>query len=469
MLAATLVGVCAFTIGPSAIGLATRPPQLPARLAAPPHLFESASTATPADPERSTPADPERAPVSERTGVILVTAPLAALYESRQIFQSLHDFGSTYNYKEIISHSASIADSKKLLLSRNARYSGLLDVLAFREGPLADAMPGVDAWLAINADEAELGAQLEAAKSAGIKRVFLLNYASKKAPAAACDAAALEKTLAGSGLEYSVMCAGPLLDALRSPVGLVLEEGVGATAEALGREDVFRFVVEALTLADAADRMWSLRPTKDLSQLKAMRAAGCSRRQEVEALLKGEITEVLAPKELTEEERAAKAAADTVTEAEAKAAKEEEYKRLFAEARKLGEETAKKKKYGVIALDIVSRRVLPMAAGTFPHRYEEEEDAMRRQEIMDAAAGKGSGTALFSGDDDDEAGGAADESGACGEMMVDRASRRGWLMAAGTLFPLVSFSLVAGDESTPPCNRRVTTVQPPCNHRVTTV
>ena len=106
--------------------------------------------------------------VSERTGCsVVVTEGTGAFYGSRTLIQMLHDFG---NHKSITAHGESAATAKKALLTRQARYSGLIDTLDFSEGELAAA----DAWLAINADEAALPAQITAAKAAGIARVFLL-------------------------------------------------------------------------------------------------------------------------------------------------------------------------------------------------------------------------------------------------------------------------------------------------------
>lgn len=322
-------------------------------------------------------AEPEKKSIAARTGKVVVTAPEKELYVSRDIFQQLHDFGG--NYGTIVQHGPSVAAAKKLLLSRNARYSGLLDVLQFSEGPLAEAMAGADSWLAVNVDVASLPEQLAAAKAAGVKRAFFLSYAPKGASAA--PEGPDEAALASAGLEYSVMRTGPLVDARGAAVGLKLDEAGAAAGAAVGRDDVFRFAVEALTLPSAANRAWSLLPGDTNAALKEMRQSGCSRRDEVEALLSGKVVEAQKPVELTDAELAAKDKADAITDAEQKEAQEEEYKRLFAEARKLGEETAARKK------------------------YEDEEDTLRREAIMAQGRNEGGGAELFgSGEGYDEEG-----------------------------------------------------------------
>jgi len=111
------------------------------------------------------------------------------------------------------------------------------------------------------------------------------------------------------------------------------------------REDIFRFVTEALTLPSAAGKMFSLCPSADASQLTEMRLAGCTRREEVEALLAGKITEKLSDEEevtLTPEEIAAKEKEEAEASAVADAESEEEIAALFARAKKTGEERKKK-------------------------------------------------------------------------------------------------------------------------------
>eukprot|EP00965_Chrysotila_dentata_P167080 5517554-Pleurochrysis_carterae.AAC.1 len=103
-------------------------------------------------------------------GSVVVTDGSDSFYNSRAIFQLLHDFGK---FKSITASSSSVSDAKKMLLSRQARYSGLVDVLSFTEADISEAFAKSDTWLAINADEAKLESQLAQAKAAGVKRVFI--------------------------------------------------------------------------------------------------------------------------------------------------------------------------------------------------------------------------------------------------------------------------------------------------------
>jgi hypothetical protein len=124
--------------------------------------------------------------------------------------------------------------------------------------------------------------------------------------------------------------------------GLLVSDVDLPTCDEVPADDVFRFITEALTLPEAEGRTFALCPTSDSSQLRAMRSAGCSRREEVLALLQGKIKEGVKvevnKKELTPEEVQAAAKSD----AEKAAEREEELKQLLAKAKQRGEETQKR-------------------------------------------------------------------------------------------------------------------------------
>lgn len=225
-------------------------------------------------------------------------------------------------------------NAKKMLISRASRYSGLLDVLTFAEG--ATAFTGAESWLAIAPDEATLGAQIDAAKAAGVSRAFLLVSEALAAP----DAVASQ--LKEAGIDYTLMRTGPLVDAPEGG-GLKLDDFDMAVCEEVPMADVFRFVTEALTLPEANGRSFSLCPSLGVSSsLKEMRLCGYERRDEVQLLLQGVIKEQDAPVELSPEEAAEKEELVLRSEAEVAAEREEELKALLARARARGEETQKK-------------------------------------------------------------------------------------------------------------------------------
>ena len=230
-----------------------------------------------------------------------------------------------------------------MLLSRQARYTGLIDGLEFAEGELADAMAGATTWVAVNADESKLASQLETAKGAGVTRVFVLLTADGPTEALS-DADALKATLEASGMTWTVMRTGSM-SAAGGGGGLKLDEVDMATCAEVPKEDIFRFVTEALTIEESYSRMFSLCPSADVSQLKEMRMAGCDRREEAEALLRGQIQEGALEEQAkaAEEKAAAEGAASAKSAEEEEAEREEELKELLAKAKKKGEENAIKR------------------------------------------------------------------------------------------------------------------------------
>lgn len=269
---------------------------------------------------------------------LVVTDGTDSFYESRGVFQTLFDFG---DYDRITALSSSVVDAKKMLLSRQARYSGLVDILQFSEAPLAEGMADANVWVAVNAKPSEIDAQVEAAKAAGVKRAFVM-LSSAGPEDADLNIPALESTLAGSGMEYTIMRTGTLSND-GSGSGLKLDQADLPVCEDVNKDDIYRFVTESLTLPSANGRSFSICPSADDTQLKAMRMAGCTRREEVEALLKGQILEKTAEEVAAEalptpeqEEEASQ------SQAEEAASREEELKMLMQRAKERGIEQQKR-------------------------------------------------------------------------------------------------------------------------------
>lgn len=269
-------------------------------------------------------------------GKIVVTDGTDSFYESRGIFQMLHDHS---DFSAITAYSSSIADAKKMLLSRQARYSGLLDMLTFSDGEPAEAFAGAETWISINSDDQALIAQLAAAKAAGVKRV-LFHYSSD-GPSDGTTAGSLSGDLAG--MTYTVLRTGKLTKD-GGGGGMTVGELATPTCGDVPKDDVFRIVTEALTLDSAYGKMLSLCASSDVTQLKQMRQAGCTRREEADALLSGKIkeAETVIEAEETEEQRAERMKSEEQKAEEQKATDEEELQNLIDKARKRAKEEAER-------------------------------------------------------------------------------------------------------------------------------
>jgi len=218
-----------------------------------------------------------------------------------------------------------------------ARYSGLVDVLQFSEADFAEGLAGHSIWVAANADPSALQEQVAAAEAAGITRIFaVLSSEAERA-----SITALETTLSSSGMTYTIMRTGKLTSE-GAGSGLKLGEIDLPVCEDVNKDDIFRFVTEALTLSSAYARSFTVCPSADDSQLKQMRFAGCDRREEIDALLRGQITE-RSPDEMAASEQTAEQEEEVEQlEAEDSLAREEELKMLLARAKERGIENQKK-------------------------------------------------------------------------------------------------------------------------------
>lgn len=278
-----------------------------------------------------------RAPREKKQGpAIVVTDGTDSFFHSRSMVQSLYDFGT---YGKITASSSSIVEAKKMLISRTARYSGLLDILDFHEGPMPE-FSGADTWLAVNAEGSSLGAQIDAAAAAGVKRAFIL--CTKPLD----NSEAFEAQLKSAGIDYTLLRTGSLVNG-PAGTGLKLATFDMPVCEDVSIQDVFRFVTEAITLPEASNRQFSLCPSDGVSSaLKQMRLAGYERRDEVKAILTDSLpdeeAEAIAAATKTAEELAAEEELVLRSEAEVAAEREEELKALLARARARGEETQKK-------------------------------------------------------------------------------------------------------------------------------
>jgi len=206
-------------------------------------------------------------------------------------------------------------------------------VLSFHEGEPTAAFEGAASWLAINADETTLGPKIDAAAAAGVSRVFVL------ISDAVATSDSLEAKLQASGMAYTVMRVGKLVDT-PSGAGYKLGELDLPVCEDVAKEDVFRFVTEALTLDDAHGLAFSLCPSEGTTaSLKEMRLCGYERRDEVRLLLQGAVPDADAV--AAEAEAVSEAEVELVlrSEAEVAAEREEELKVLLEKARQRGIET----------------------------------------------------------------------------------------------------------------------------------
>jgi len=257
-------------------------------------------------------------------GSILVSGFLSPDRTDSFGFDALNKLGV---FEKIIAFSSDSAFAKKRLIGRNARYTGLLDVLDFAEG--ADdslrasdsALSGCDAWLAFGVAPEAVRSSAEAAVAAGVKRVVLV--VEGQCP----EANQLATTLDGTSL--TVIQCGEFVEGTEGgaveikAAGNVLPQG----AE-IARDEAIRVATESLLISLSEKKSFGLLKGNEDAEahVKELRTQGMTRTRELENLFNGSFAVFLEQKAAREKEEAEKAAE------EAKRREEEEQRRIEKEA-----------------------------------------------------------------------------------------------------------------------------------------
>ncbi|CAB1098260.1 unnamed protein product [Ectocarpus sp. CCAP 1310/34] len=269
-------------------------------------VSKSGSYGTGLNNERSgLPAARQRAAMSADGGKVLVTGFLNSKQRTDQfVFDILQAQG---RWEKIVAFSDSVAFAKKRLVSRKSRYSGLLDVLEFEEGDRYDAatmeekLKGISAWLCFDCEGDKIKESVEFAKKAGVKSMVISSTVS----AADASSAGVEDALKDSGLEYTFIRVGEVVEGKEGgsvTVGNVTDE---LPVEQVVRDDIVRLSAEAFMMENATNTAFAFGKGDDiaLAYLKELRQNGTDRRTEMSTLISGGFLEYQAMKEAEEAEK----------------------------------------------------------------------------------------------------------------------------------------------------------------------
>lgn len=279
----------------------------------PPSRWKPESTKkNPADDVQNYIPPPE--PVDARInidGTVLVSGLVSSTERTDQtIFDFINSEVSAFEYETIIAFVDDVKFSKKRLLSRSARYTGLLDKLDFVQAnepgalPTVEQLKGIKGWVAYLEGDDLLGKVKEVASTVtsatDVENVaILLVGAHELDPAAAKEAVeALEAaaTARNGKLEYTLVAVGTLSDT--TPEGSVpykyaefaSEEGVIPAKASFSRAEALRLVTELLQLDAGINRTLSFTEVYDTEApeyklIKGLRAAGYPRPTEVDFMI----------------------------------------------------------------------------------------------------------------------------------------------------------------------------------------
>lgn len=244
-------------------------------------------------------------------GSILVSGFVNAKERTDQfVFDLLNHEDSAFEYKKIIAFVDDEKFAKKRLLSRSARYTGLLDKLDFKEAAVEGALPvaaqleGVDSWLATVESDGDLVEKVKAiaalAKDASDLEnlsVMVTNAAGESVSAA--DRVSVVEALKDTGKEYTLLVIGTLEDRDEGKTPYKFrnfdsdddEEALLPEDAVFLREEAMRMVTETLQLDAGANKALTFTEvletnTTEAKLIKGLREAGYARCQEIDHMLR---------------------------------------------------------------------------------------------------------------------------------------------------------------------------------------
>lgn len=247
-------------------------------------------------------------PVEARSnidGSVMVSGLVKSKERTDQfIFDLLNHEESAFAFKKIVAFVDDVAFAKKRLLSRSARYTGLLDKLDFSEAASAGALPtaeqldGVKSWVAYFEEGdllkgvTDVAAIAKDAPSVENVAILLANAASLDASASATAVQALKD----SGKQYTLVAVGKLEDHAEGKIPFQYkdfgsDEGVLESEAIFSRGEALRMVTEGLQLQSGVEKALTFSEVYDVNAteaklIKGLREAGYTRPQEIDHMLR---------------------------------------------------------------------------------------------------------------------------------------------------------------------------------------
>lgn len=280
------------------------------------HISSWGTKATPSlsDESKKSPADniqaylktPEAVAVRNSIdGKVLVSGLVRSRERTDQvIFDLLNNKESAFEFETIVAFVDDIAFAKKRLLSRSARYSGLLDVLEFAEAGVPGGLPspsqleGVKSWVAVmDSDNLvnrvdEVAAVIKQVDS--IENIVIL--ATNAANLDGADEKHIVESLKTCGAKYTMVAVGELQEVPEGtdPYSFCEMGSSERTAPAdttFSRDEAMRIITECLQLEAGVNRALSFSKVTDANSteaklIKGLREAGYARTQEVDHMLR---------------------------------------------------------------------------------------------------------------------------------------------------------------------------------------
>eukprot|EP00980_Cylindrotheca_fusiformis_P026205 scaffold15514_cov129-Cylindrotheca_fusiformis.AAC.13 len=247
-------------------------------------------------------------PVEARSNIddtVLVSGLVRSKERTDQfVFDLLNHEESAFEFEKIIAFVDDVSFAKKRLLSRSARYTGLLDKLDFVQAsapgelPTMEQLGGVKSWV-VYLEDGDIVSNIKNAASLAQEAATVENLAILAANAANLDVDACQSavdSLRKSGIKYTLVAVGKLEDhsegkhpyefkEFGTSEGCLPEEAV------FSRDEAMRMITECLQLEVGIDKALSVSEVYDANAteaklIKGLREAGYARPQEIDHMLR---------------------------------------------------------------------------------------------------------------------------------------------------------------------------------------
>lgn len=218
------------------------------------------------------------------------------------VFDFLNHEESAFRFEKIVAFVDDSKFAKKRLISRSARYTGLLDKLDFVQAEEVGALPtleqleGIKSWV-VNAGS-DLGLVKKVAelvKASAVENVSVLVSDAQSLTDPAASMEAVKSFDLGEGKAFSIIAVGAITE---TPEGAVpyqikefgTEEGLLPANATYSRDESLRAVTECLGLSSGCNKALTFAEVYNVNQteyklVKGLREGGYTRPQEFDHML----------------------------------------------------------------------------------------------------------------------------------------------------------------------------------------
>lgn len=237
-------------------------------------------------------------------GTVLVSGWVNTKERTDQtVFDFLNHEESAFRFEKIVAFVDDSKFAKKRLISRSARYTGLLDKLDFEEAeapgalPTLDQLQGVKSWVVNAGSEIQvLKMVAELVRASPVENVAVLVTDAQSIPAAD-QKVALEcfQGLEELGKTFSIVAVGSITESPEGSLPYALsefgaEEGALPMDAVYGRDESLRVLTECLGLSCASNKGIIFSEVDNVNAteaklVKGLREGGYTRPQEVDHMI----------------------------------------------------------------------------------------------------------------------------------------------------------------------------------------